>query len=315
MNVIKYFRLVVPSPLKKILRVRKLEWRISKLLSPYLPESICVDVGASFYPHAKWLQFLNAPKTNWIAVEPNKDNISYVYSWSWPSNINACTTGLSHGGGPQTLFITNVDTGSSLLPPEITPSMRQRINNTSYFFPTTEKKIETLTLEQVVEGVPSKAPIYIKLDTQGTELSILQGGQALFDNRRIVGVEMESTMLAQPLMKGSGKFWQACEFMEQQGFELLTMDPIHAPSRSSRSNRRLKTYLNECDAVYAVRPDLVASLSVDYKVSLFAFYITYFFYEEAMALAQREADIFNFLSDQGCNVRILVKLLDAAIDG
>jgi len=186
-------RRLIPQSAKNFLRQRTLPWRVSRLLSPHLPASICVDVGASYYPHGKWLAFLNAPRTQWLAVEPNEANIGYIKSWGWPCRVAACTTGLSRDGGVQTLYVTNVDTGSSLLPPEITPSMKHRVTDLAYLFPVTERRIETLTLVQALAGLSAIAPVFVKLDTQGTELSILQGAQPLFDVRRIVGIEMEAT--------------------------------------------------------------------------------------------------------------------------
>ena len=134
-------RRLIPQAAKNFLRQRTLPWRVSKLLSPHLPVLICVDVGASYYPHGKWLMFLNAPRTQWLAVEPNEANIGYVKSWGWPSHVSACTTGLSREGGVRTLYVTNVDSGSSLLPPEITSSMKHRVTNLGYFFPVTERRI------------------------------------------------------------------------------------------------------------------------------------------------------------------------------
>lgn len=306
-------RQMFPQSFKNFLRQRTLPWRVSRLLSPYLPTAICVDVGASYYPHVKWLAFLNAPRTQWLAVEPNEANIGYVKSWDWPCQVSACTTGLSREGGTQTLYVTNVDTGSSLLAPEITPSMKHRVTNLEYFFPLTERRIDTLTLVQALAGLSVTAPVFVKLDTQGTELSILQGAQALFDARRIVGIEMESTMLAEPIMKGSGKFWQACEYMEQQGLELLHVKPIHAPRRSGKSRPQLHTFLNECDAVFALRSDVVAALAVEYRVSLLTFYLTNLFFEEALLLLERDAEVIDFLGGAGCKVDALLSTLKAAI--
>lgn len=306
-------RRMIPQSLKNFLRQRTLSWRLSRLLSPYLPPSVCVDVGASHYPHGKWLLFLNASNIQWLAVEPNEANIGYVKSWSWPSQVSACTTGLSREGGMQTLHVTNVDTGSSLLLPEIPASMKHRVTNLDYFFPVKKQQIETLTLVQALAGLSATAPVFVKLDTQGTELSILRGAQALFDARRIVGIEMESTMLAQPVMKGSGKFWQACEYLEQQGFELLHVKPIHAPRRSGRYGPQQHTFLNECDAVFSLRPDVAGELAVEYRASLLAFYLTNLFYEEASSLLERDAEVTGFLRHQGCSVDGLVAILKATI--
>lgn len=306
-------RRLIPQSFKDLLRQSTLPGRISKLLSPYLPDAVCVDVGASYYPHVKWLAFLNAPRTHWLAVEPNEATISYVKSWRWPSQVSVCTTGLSREGGEQTLYVTNVDTGSSLLPPEITPCMKHRVTHLDYFFPVTERRIETLTLVQAVSDLSATAPLFVKLDTQGTELSILQGAQPFFDYRRIVGVEMESTLLAQPVMKGSGKFWQACEYLESQGFELLHIKPIAAETRPRRMKRGRNTFLNECDAVFALRPDVAAGLTVEYRANLLAFYITNLFYEEALSLLERDLAVTEFLLGRGCSVKALMTNLKKAV--
>lgn len=301
-------RRLIPQSFKNFLRQRTLPWRVSRLVSPYLPVAVCVDVGASYYPHTKWLVLLNSPKTKWLAVEPNEENVGYVKSWIWPSQVSTCTKGLSREGGVQTLYVTNVDTGSSLLSPEIPTSMKHRVTNLEYFYPVTERRIETLTLMQALAGLSITAPVFVKLDTQGTELSILQGAQALFDVRRIVGIEMESTLLAQPVMKGSGKFWQACEYLEAQGFELLHLKPIAAMSRTGRARTGRNTYLNECDAVFALRRDVAAQLPVEYRVSLLAFYLTNLFYEEAFSLLEADQETQEFLEIQGC--RLTKFLLD-----
>lgn len=306
-------RRLIPQSFKNFLRQRTLPWRVSKLLSPYLPAAVCVDVGASYYPHGKWLMFLNAPRIQWLAVEPNEANIAYVKSWGWPSQVFVRNSGLSCEGGVQTLYVTNVDTGSSLLPPEITQSMKHRVTNLNYFFPVTERAIDTLTLEQALVGLSVTSPVFVKLDTQGTELSILQGAQHLFNGRRIVGVEMESTLLAQPVMKGSGKFWEACGYMEQQGFELLHVKPIHAPRSARRSRPQSYTFLNECDAVFALRPDVAAVLAVEYRVSLLAFYLTNLFYDEALSLLDRDAEVADYLRAQGCSVNALLSTLKKAV--
>lgn len=308
MSLMLAARQLIPTSLKNTLRQRTLPHQVSRLLSPHLPEAVCVDVGASFYPHVKWLTLLNSPRTQWLAVEPNKDNLSYLKTWAWPCKVSACTTGLSRDGGTQTLYVTNVDTGSSLLPPEIPASMKHRVTRLDYFFPVTEREIDTITLVKALEGLSSTAPVFVKLDTQGSELSILQGAKTLFDANRIVGVEMESTMLAQPVMKGSGKFWQACQYMESQGFELLHVKPIPAP-KSKKSKPQLNTYLNECDAVFALRQDVVADLPVAFRTALLAFYLTYLFFEEALSVLERDEGVRSHLHQQGCRVDDLRNLL------
>jgi FkbM family methyltransferase len=313
MNLRRVIYLLLPNWLRQLLRKRKASWRLATALSAGLPQTLCVDVGASYYPHTKWLVFLNSPNTLWLVVEPNTANMGYVKSWTWPCHIDQCATGLSREGGKQTLYVTNVDSGSSLLPPEIPEGMQHRVSDLDYFFPVIEKEIETITLVEAVAKYPVDAPIIVKLDTQGTELSILMGAHSLFENHRIIGIEMESTLLATPVMKGSGRFWQACEFLEEQGFELLQVKPFAASARTGRVKPGNNTYVGECDAVFAVRPDIAALQSVEHRVVLFGFYLTYQFYEEGLSLLERDAPVRKYLEALGVSPEKLKGMLEAAL--
>lgn len=279
--------------------------KLTQALSPCLPDAICIDVGASYYPHAKWYLLLESPQTQWIAVEPNKQNIAYIQQWAWASKVSACTTGLSKDGGRQTLYVTNVDSGSSLLEPVIPASMSRRVLNFDYFFPVRPVDIETLTLPDTLKGRSTVFPIFVKLDTQGTELSILSGAEEWFRQRRVVGVELEATLLAQPIMQGSGKFWEATQYLESHGFELLHIDPIYGPSRIGIKTPRGRTYINECDAIFALRQDVAAELSVEYRASLFAFYLTNKFCEEALLMLEADTPMGQFLAGRGCDLSTL----------
>jgi len=301
----------VAEPVRRLARNFSATARLSSAISPYLPETVCVDVGASYYPHVKWRLFLDSPNTRWVAVEPNRANLGYLEQWRFPSRVTACTTGLSRDGGAQTLYVTNVDSGSSLLEPEIAPAMASRVRNLDYFFPVRPRTIETLTLAQVVAEQSADAPVFVKLDTQGAELSILQGAQALLQAHRIVGIESELSMLAQPMMKGSGKFWEACGYLEGHGYELLHVKPIYGPSRFGRSEPRGLTYLNECDAVFALRRDVAQNLPVQHRAGLAAFYLCYGFREEVEAMLQEDRELAAFLAGRGCDTAKLAALLGA----
>ena len=303
-------RRLLPRSLKNWVRKLSSSSRMVAQISPYLPALVCVDVGASYYPHTKWRVFLESPKTHWIAVEPNPDNLGYVQSWAWPCTVAVVPTGLSQHGGPQTLFVTNVDSGSSLLEPAIPDSMSHRVWNLDYFFPVREKRVDTLTLAQVLAETHAGTPVFVKLDTQGTELSILAGAQSRLADRSVVGIEMESTLLAQPIMQGAGKFWQACEYLEGFGFELLYVKPIHAAARSGNSKRSGLAYLNECDAVFAIRRDIAKGLAVDCRVALLGFYCSYALFEEGLSLLA-DVEVNSWLERRGCDVCALDKTLRA----
>lgn len=311
MNLLQFINQRVPSPVKRFAKQFSRTSELARSLSPYLPAVICIDVGASYYPHSKWRLFLESPNTQWIAVEPNAANIGYIKTWRWPSKVSACTTGLSKEGGPHTLYITNVDSGSSLLEPHIPMSIAHRIRNLNYFFPMRTERIDTLSLMQVMADKPATAPVFVKLDTQGTELSILSGAQALINDRRIVGIELEATLLAQPIMQGAGKFWEACRYLEEYGFELLRITPIYGPSRLNIPQPRGHTFLNECDAVFALRHDVARGLAVEQRVGLLTFYLSNDHFEESLWLLENDAEMRSCLMKRGADVDKLAALIRA----
>jgi FkbM family methyltransferase len=309
MTLVQTLKRGVPAPIKRLVRKGYAESRLVTALSSHLPRLGCIDVGASYYPHVRWQLMLESVRTEWIAVEPNVANIEYVRSWRWPSTVAAVTTGLSEHGGEQILHITNVDSGSSLLEPVIADSVSHRFQNRDYFFPFRPVRIETLTLRQVTDRFDQDLPLCVKLDTQGTELSILRGAQAVFDAGRFVGIEMEATLLAQPVMQGSGKFWEACKYLEEQGFELLQFKPIPGPSRFTPRPARGNTFLNECDAVFAIRRDVAARRPPAARAALLAFYLSYRLFEEGLALLEADEGLRSSLAGNGCDVDALMSLI------
>lgn len=313
MTMLSIARRLVPKSLRPMIRSWLSAWsprrKLQNMLAPSMLEVVCVDVGASYYAHPPWSLFRASPKTHWIAVEPNEQNLGYTQPWQHPCELRICKTGLSQFGGPQTLYVTNVDSGSSLLEPVVPESQKHRFTNLGYFFPLRPRVIETITLLQAIPEQWQYLPTLVKLDTQGTELSILKGAHHLLASHNVIGVELEATMLAQPVMSGGGKFWQACGHLEELGFELLRIKPIEGGSCFGLLKSKGHRYLNECDAVFAVRADVAASLSLAHRTALLGFYVAYELHEEAYSLIERDAALASSLSAGGCNVAGVQKLL------
>jgi FkbM family methyltransferase len=284
--MLKLVKKIVPTALKELIKKHKKTERLHGMIAPVMPKCLCLDVGASYYPHINWWLFLRSSNTQWVAVEPNAGNLTYLDQWPYAAKVKAVRCGLSRYGGSKTLYVTNIDSGSSLLEPKLSEGMRHRIQGKAfdYFFPVREVQINTTTLENVMSEHPALCPTLIKLDTQGTELSILQGIEGRLQAGNVVGIEMESSLLADPIMKGSGKFWEASAFLEKYGFELIGIKPISSLSVYGVKRPKGNRYINECDAIFSLRRDVVATLSLDYRLSLFAFYITYKYYEEAISI-------------------------------
>ena len=276
--------------------------RLSDLQSS-LPNTTCVDVGASYYPHTSWWIFLESSNTTWIAVEPNENNLTYVKNWPWPASIETVTKGLSKKGGEQILYVTNVDSGSSLLRPVVQPSMsfRTTAEVEKYFFPVREVTIETVTLVDVVSKLPHQ-PMIVKLDTQGSELSILESVLEGEARNNLVGVEIECSLLAKPYYEDSPRLWDVAKLMESNGFEAIDVDVIPRSAAKSKISSHPKQIVNECDAVFALRPDVASTKSPEMRAALLGFYVTNCFYAEAARSLDHDPQLLQYLESRGCNV-------------
>lgn len=258
---------------------------IANKVALVLPRIVCIDVGASYYPHPNWEVFRRSPNTQWIAVEPNAENLFYLKNWSWPSRPISVEKGLSELGGKQTLYVTNIDSGSSLLEPVIEASMVHRVLSLDYFYPLKKVAIDTMTLQQVIDQTNDlKSPISIKLDTQGSEFSIILGLNPIVLETRVFCVEIENTLLAQPIMKDATPFYTVFGFFEARGFELVHLKPIPINAPSTARKLQGKTVLNECDAVFLLRPDIAKKRDLNTQLALLGAYITYSLYGEALSL-------------------------------
>jgi FkbM family methyltransferase len=260
--------------------------QILNIVAKILPTTYSIDVGASYYPHPAFEVFRKSPNNIWAAIEPNEKNLFYLNDWKWPSKVISFKIGLSHLGGPQTLFVTNIDSGSSLLKPNITSNNLHRIKDKNYFFPYKEVNINTITLNDVFNKINFKqSPFVIKLDTQGTEFSILKGlSEDLIKNYAIC-VELENTLLLDPLMEGSTPFYEVLEFFQTKGFELVHLKPIQINAPSINKAINTSYILNECDAVFLLSNAATKTRSIDFQLSMLGAYVSYSLYGEAYDLA------------------------------
>jgi FkbM family methyltransferase len=269
--------------LKSVSKAYRTKHSIKDEVSIILPTINCIDVGASYYPHPQWEVLRMSPNTNWVAVEPNSQNLFYLKQWSWPSKVKAIETGLSKLGGKQTLYVTNVDSGSSLCEPVIEASMEHRILSKDYFFPFKKVSIDTLTLASVVNELPdTESPITIKLDTQGSEFSILQGLPQSIIESRLICVELENTLLAQPFMKGSSPFYEVFEFFEKSGFELVYLKPIQLNAPLTNKSLSSASVLNECDTAFFLRNDIAKKRNLNFQLAMVGCYVSYSLFGEAL---------------------------------
>ena len=269
-----------------------------KIISKFLPECTCIDVGASYFEHSRWRVFLNSKNTNWIAVDPNAKNLDYLKKWHWKSKLKVINRGLSKFGGWINLYITNVDSGSSLKKPIITTSKKIRMTNEflNYFFPVKIKKIKTKSLKKIIEENDISNPFFIKLDTQGSELDILKGAEKFFKNFIILGVELETSLLSQTNYINANKITEVISFFEKKGYELININVISSNPNPNSKSRNIENFIpNEADVVFLPRPDLIKKLPLNYKLCIIGFLYSYRLFGEIKNLIENNSDIQNLL--------------------
>ena len=249
-----------------------------------------IDVGASYYPHPAWKTIRLAPSALWIAVDPNAENLDYLTKWneSHVCNLMHIPLGLNSHDGEATLYITNIDSGSSLLPVKVSPDWVERLDH-NYYYPITTRQVECITLEKLISqsAISPNTPLWVKLDTQGTEFAILRSLEPEKLDNQLLLVETECSLQRIPTMAGSGKLPELIEFMEHKGFEIIYFKPIPI-LQSIKPSMSTNGVLNECDIVFALSPmKAINERSLVHNLSLISAYLCYGLIGEAALHAKR----------------------------
>ncbi|MEN9727827.1 MAG: hypothetical protein RL434_2193 [Pseudomonadota bacterium] len=88
------------------------------------------------------------------------------------------------------------------------------------------REVEMLTVDELVASHRLRAPHFLKFDTHGFELPILEGATATLKNTDVIVMECY-------LFDGAERqllFWQMCEWMQQHGFRCFdVVDQLYRP--------------------------------------------------------------------------------------
>lgn len=154
--------------------------------------------------------------------------------------ISAVPIGLSSTAGEKVLYLTKEPACSSLYKPD--PYLTTNYPAFHCEVEVGQTVIETTTLDQWANDNNIGYIDYLKIDTQGSELDILKGGEKILKTVRSLQVEVEFN----PMYIGQCLFHEIDAYLRQHGFILWKFSEItHYSQNKSRGYP-----INTCDVRY-----------------------------------------------------------------
>lgn len=194
---------------------------------------LCVDTGLTIvdigarggqfgFGNLAWVE----PWTRYVAFEPDPEaapaaavELRDRHSWR---DVTLVPYALATQRGTAQLTITEQPGLSSLLEPDL--EVAGAYYSEPFYEPRQRIDVPTMTLDEAAREYRFEEAAFIKLDTQGTELDIMQSGIGLLENgvlAVLVEVEFQPFYTDQPL------FGDVDCFLREHGYRIATLDRTH----------------------------------------------------------------------------------------
>lgn len=202
---------------------------------------ICLaDIGAAGGIHKRWKKFTNIHVLGFEPDARTYKNLPQDDRYTW------FNTALYNINGTFPIYITKASTNTSMLMPNY-DLLKQLAYGEDDFDVVTTENIECDTLDNV-SSQSQFNPDVVKIDTQGSELYILQGSTATI-NKSTFAIEVEVEFL--PLYKDQPLFTQVHDFMLDNNFQLMDYgNALHVKGKNTIGIGGAKSNLISCDALY-----------------------------------------------------------------
>jgi len=192
-----------------------------KLLLPVYCIDTVIDVGANVGQFATQMRSLNS-NISIHSVEPNPDVYKSLAATAAGDNRwtpHECALGRSSGRVMLNVFSSS--DFSSCLPANEFGTQRFQESLTV----TRTVEVELKTLDELVGDLSSAAigsKMLLKLDTQGFDMEVLLGADAVLERVQVLVTEAS----LQPLYQNAPLFPEVLEFMKSKGFKLSGFFPV-----------------------------------------------------------------------------------------
>jgi FkbM family methyltransferase len=153
--------------------------------------------------------------------------------------VTCVPIGLAGSSGIRNLYLTKEPACSSLYPPN-----QFLVENYSALDCISLQKVVTTqvtTLDTWTQEVNLQNISYLKIDTQGSELEILKGGDSIISSARCIDIEVEFN----PIYEGQTLFGETDTYLRSKGFILWRLSNlVHYSLGGERLPMRDKNYIH-----------------------------------------------------------------------
>ena len=193
-------------------------YQLAPALVPYFPRRRpvnLVDVGASLGSFTEAVE-AHAGIRHAILIEPQPENCRSLRTRFSEARFSVEECAVADVEGVSEMDLLNFHYASSLL--EANPEFASAFNE--HLRVRERIRVPVTTLDRLLSHDSWAGPIdLLKIDVQGAELKVLNGGTASLARTRLVWVEVSF----RPLYKGSATFPEVYNFMRQHDFSLIAM--------------------------------------------------------------------------------------------
>ena len=176
---------------------------------------VMYDIGARYGIHYLYLELLNLKKFSVVGFEPDPEEVTKLVQAKNSGIKKIFPLALAESKGMRKIYITKHPGCSSLYPPN--QKLLSQYLSSDFFELIDTKLIETISLDEFIEQFDVVPPDFLKIDIQGAEYEVLQGGKLTLNN--VVGIFLETQL--RELYLGAPLFPEIHSLLTNQGFRLI----------------------------------------------------------------------------------------------